>query len=626
MTVAAVDLLLREAAELYNAGRPEPAGTLCSEILTARPDHLPALHLAAVIAFAGGRMAEGTALLDRLFTLNPDYVPALITLGDALAVKGQHDGAVAALRRASALRPMDAGLHAKLGVAFSDSARFADAESCYRHALELDPELVQTRFNLAIALMKQDRLTEADEAYRAVIARNPRHHGAWLNLGNVLADLNRREDAVDAYHQALASPQGADAANASMTLVNLAACLCDLGRFDEAVDACERAIALTPDHAPAHTNLGAALDAQGEFEAAVAAHRRAVAADPAYAKARANLAVALRTVGRLDEAFAASRQAAALAPTEPEVRFNHAHALLMNGQLARGFDELRWGKMCKPWAGGYPAFTQPEWNGQPFPDRTLLLFAEAGLGDTLQFARYLPMAAARGGAVVAQVQPTLVPLLGSMEGVTVIPHGETPPPFDLQLPLMRLAHVFGTTLDSIPAEVPYLRADPAKVAAWGRTLGIGPSLKVGVVWAGNPRHKGDRHRSLPAEAVLPRLVMPGVQLYSLQKEPRPTDMPVLSALRSDIIDLSSMLDDFSDTAAAVAALDLIIAVDTSVAHLAGAMGQPVWLLLPHALDWRWLRDREDSPWYPSMRLFRQGRPQAWEGVLTRVAAALRALT
>ncbi|MDU1671239.1 MAG: glycosyltransferase family 9 protein, partial [Bradyrhizobium sp.] len=193
---------------------------------------------------------------------------------------------------------------------------------------------------------------------------------------------------------------------------------------------------------------------------------------------------------------------------------------------------------------------------------------------------------------------------------------------DLQLPLMDLPRIFGTTLETIPADVPYLTADPIKMAAWRNVLGRAPQLKVGVVWAGNPRHKGDRQRSLAARDVLPRLLMPGVQLYSLQKEPRPDDAPTMLDLGSDIIDLAPLLKDFAETAAAVSALDLVISVDTSVAHLAGALGRPVWMLLPYALDWRWLRDRADTPWYPTMRLFRQERPMAWDGVLARTAAEL----
>jgi hypothetical protein len=271
-------------------------------------------------------------------------------------------------------------------------------------------------------------------------------------------------------------------------------------------------------------------------------------------------------------------------------------------------------------------FSGPEWQGESFAGRRLLLFSEQGIGDALQFIRYLPRVAARGGEIVLQVQPSLVSLLKSLQGVTVIARGEPLPPLDLQLPLMDLPHVFGTTLDSIPADVPYLHAETTRIETWRRDFRDVAALKVGVVWAGSATHKGDRYRSLAAEAVLPRLVMPGVQLYSLQKEPRPSDAPVLAGLGSDVIDLAPRLGDFADTAAAMAVLDLVISVDTSVVHLAGAMGRPCWVLLPYAQDWRWLRDREDSPWYPSLRLFRQQKPQAWDRVLTRVAAALECLS
>jgi hypothetical protein len=233
------------------------------------------------------------------------------------------------------------------------------------------------------------------------------------------------------------------------------------------------------------------------------------------------------------------------------------------------------------------------------------------------------MVAARGGKIVLQVQRSLVSLLsGSLKGITVVARDEPLPPIDWQLPLMDLPHVFGTTLDSIPAGVPYLHADPAKVEMWRRDFSDIAALKVGVVWAGSPTHQGDRYRSLAAEVVLPSLMMQGVKLYSLQKEPRPADASVLAGLGSDVTDLAPRLGDFADTAAAVAALDLVISVDTSVAHLAGAMGRPGWIMLPYAQDWRWLRDREDSPWYPSLRLFRQERPQAWAGVIARLAAEL----
>lgn len=685
---AAVNPIMVQAAEHFAAGRPEQADALCEEVLRAEPDHLPALHLAAVAAFVTDRAADGAALLGRLFDIDPDHAPALVTLGDALAVKGEHEGAVAAFERALRRRPDDAGLHNKLGVALGELARFGEAEVAYRRAMMLDTHLTRACFNLAVALAEQGRLAEAEEAYRALIAREPAYRGAWLNLGNVLADQDRLDEAAAAYRRALDADRdnpgllcnlgaalyrqgllgdaieqyrravalGPDniAALRLLGLVlhedgqlreaaevyrrtfaldpadhviatNLGACYSELGALDEAIACCESALLLKPDHAPAYTNVGIIFEKQERVADAVAAHRCAVAADPGYAKGHANLAVALRNAGEIDEALAVSRHAVALDPEQPLAQYNHAHLLLMNGDFANGFEAYRWRHKSKALSDGDPTFSEPEWQGEPLDGRTLLLFAEYGLGDALHFVRYLPMVTARGGNIVLQVQPALASLLRTLPDVTVIPRGEPLPPFDLQLPLMSLPRVFGTTLDTIPADVPYLHADPARLLRWRAALAGVTALKVGVAWAGNIRHKGDRQRSLSAEAVLPRLVMPGVQLYSLQKEPRPDDGPVLAALNRDIVDLAPALGDFADTAAAVASLDLVIAVDTSVAHLAGALGRPVWMLTPYALDWRWLRDREDTPWYPTMRLFRQRRPREWDDPLMRLSAALAVL-
>ncbi|MBW7968443.1 tetratricopeptide repeat protein [Bradyrhizobium sp. BR 10289] len=677
-----------QAAEHFAAGRPNEADALCAEVLKVDPDHVPALHLAAVAAFVTERASEGAALLGRIFEIDADHAPALVTLGDALAVKGEQEGAVAAFRRALVRRPDDAGLHNKLGVALGELSRFDEAEAAYRRALAFDAHLTRACFNLAVALAGQGRLTEAEEAYRAVIAREPNYRGVWLNLGNVLVDQKRLCEAETAYRRGLVedpddpgllcnlgavlyrqgllegaivqyrraialAPDNATAlrllglvlheagqlleaaaiyrrcfaldASDHVIASNLGACLSELGELDEAISACEHALLLKPDHAPAWTNLGIIFEKQERIDEAVAAHRCAVVADPDYAKGHANLAVALRNAGEIDEALAVSHRAIALDPEQPLAQYNHAHFLLMNGDLAGGFEAYRWRRKCRTLSDGDPTFTEPEWRGEPLQGRTVLLFAEYGLGDALHFVRYVPMVTAMGGKTILQVQPALAGLLRQLPDVTVIPRGETLPAFDLQLPLMSLPRVFGTTLDTIPADIPYLHPDPAKLARWRAALADVTALKVGVVWAGNARHKGDRQRSLSAEAVLPRLVMPGVQLYSLQKEPRPGDGEVLAALGTDIIDLAPALGDFADTAAAVAALDLVIAVDTSVAHLAGALGRPVWMLTPYALDWRWLRDREDSPWYPTMRLFRQRAPREWDDPLMRISAALAVL-
>jgi Tfp pilus assembly protein PilF len=435
-------------------------------------------------------------------------------------------------------------------------------------------------------------------------------------LGTALYEAGRAEEAAEVYRKASVLDPG-DVG----ILSNLAACLTGCGQFEAAMEACEQALAINSDFAPAHINLGIVHERMGNFDACAAAHRRAISADPNYAQGYTNLAIALRNRGDLDEMLEVSHQAVRLAPGNASIRFNHANVLLMCGDLVNGFADYQWGHKHGI-SETIPRMDGPEWQGENFAGKTLLIFAEYGIGDALQFVRYMPMVVARGGTVLLQVQSAIAPLLRGMPGVTVLGRDEPVPHYDLQLPLMDLPRIFGTALDTIPADIPYLNADPAKVDAWRQALGHHGALKVGVVWAGSPLHKGDKQRSLAAEAVLPRLVMPGVQLFSLQKEPRPADGPVLAELGADVTDLAPLLEDFTDTAAAVCALDLVISVDTSVAHLAGALGRPCWILLPYAVDWRWLRDREDSPWYPSIRLFRQSQQRAWDGVLARVAAEL----
>ena len=679
--------MLLDAVAHYGAGRAKEADVLCGDILAGDPDHVAALHLSAVIAFVTDRAAAGAVLLNRVFNLAPDHGPAFATLGDALAVKGERAGAVAAFQRGVALLPQDAGLSVKLGVALCELSRFAEAEAAFRRAIALDPALTRAWFNLAVALAGQQRPLEAEAAYREVVARDHCYRGIWQNLGNALADQNRLDDAITAYRRGLeidaddcglhrslggvlyrqgrlaeairqyrratALDPGNMAALRLLALVlheagereeavrlyrqitardpsdhivlnNLGAGLFELGQLEDAIACNELALALKPDYAPAHTNLGIIFEAQNLVEAAVAAHRRAVELDPDYARGHANLAVALRNAGDIDAALAASRCAIALDPEQPLARYNHAHFLLMNGEFAQGFEEYQWRRKAKMLVDGDPVFSEPEWRGEPLAGRTLLLFAEYGLGDAINFVRYVPeVAATSGGRIILQVQPALASLLRTMApDVAVFARGEPLPPFDLQLPLLSLPRIFRTTVDTIPAAVPYLHPDPDKLARWRQALADVTALKVGVVWAGNPAHKGDHQRSLPAETVLPRLLMPGVQLYSLQKEPRPDDAPLLARLADDVVDLAPTLGDFADTASAIRALDLVIAVDTSVAHLAGALGRPVWMLCPYALDWRWLRDRADTPWYPTMRLFRQDKPQAWERVLARLSAEL----
>jgi hypothetical protein len=292
--------------------------------------------------------------------------------------------------------------------------------------------------------------------------------------------------------------------------------------------------------------------------------------------------------------------------------------LLLEGNFAQGWPEYDWRRWHKDVARPFP---QPLWDGSPLKGRTLLLHAEQGLGDTLQFIRYSARVPRDGGRVVLECQPALLPLLRGLPGLDqVLPLGAALPPFDVQAPLPSLPGLFGTTADSIPAEVPYLRADPERVGQWRRELGPGDGFTVGIAWQGNPKNKGDRRRSVALSRFVPLAEVPGVRLCSLQVG---AGTEQLAGADFPLLDLGSRLTDFVDTAAAVSCLDLVVCVDTALAHLAGALGKPVWLAVASAPDWRWLLGRPDSPWYPTLRLFRQPSPGDWQSVFAQLAAALR---
>jgi len=328
-------------------------------------------------------------------------------------------------------------------------------------------------------------------------------------------------------------------------------------------------------------------------------------------------------MGRIDEAIAACRQAIALNPDYAEFHFNLALSLLTSGDFQQGWEEYEWRWKCKEFPSPARDFAQPQWDGCPLEGRTLLLHTEQGHGDALQFIRYFPLVEQRGGKILIECYAELQRLFRTTAGrCQVVVRGQPLPAFDLHSPLLSLPRVFGTNLANIPNTVPYLRADPEDAGRWQRRLADDSALvKVGLAWAGRPTHTNDRNRSIKLARLAPLGQLPGVRFFSLQKgevaAEAKTPPPGM-----ELVDWTEELKDFAETAALIANLDLVVAVDTAVVHLAGAMGKPVWVLLPFGSDWRWLLERQDSPWYPSMRLFRQSRIGDWDSVIARVVEAL----
>ncbi len=458
-----------------------------------------------------------------------------------------------------------------------------------------------------LRLLDAGRQEEAARAFALIRANEPEHAGAALNEARALIACGEAERGLEAATDAcrFARAEGQFLRGCALNA---------LGRWTEAIGAFEAVIAADPGRAAAYLNCGNAhadLDLWNEAERLC---RTAIGLDPACPEAHASLGFVLTARGRPDEAVAACERAIALRPTFAQAHWNRACALLLAGDYVRGFEAYEWRKRHPRFVADFGPLPGREWRGEALGGRALLVRSEQGFGDTIQFARYLPLLAARGARVTLMCDRPLISLLSRLPGVSrVVEKGSQPPPYELWVDQLSLPRLFASTLTTVPAPDGYLTADPERIVAWRDRRPPGPA--VGIVYAGNPAHANDRRRSLPAEAVGRLLRVPGVQFVNLQAGARSGEAPGLA-------DLSAQLSDYAETAALVAGLDLVIAVDTSVAHLAGALGVPAMLLLPHAPDWRWLTERADSPWYRSIRIFRQTRPGDWPGVIEQVERAL----
>ena len=479
----------------------------------------------------------------------------------------------------------------------------------------------QAEHNQGFHLHLHNRLQEAEPFYHRAVALDPSFKEAWINLGLAALTQGRREEALSCQREALRlDPDCADAHN------NLGMAHYALGHIAEAENSFRAALRLRTDHANATLNLGSTRQILNHVEQAEALFRHALTLGADPARCKSNLALTLMEQMRPEEAELCCREALALRPGNPEARANLALALLMMGRMEDGWREYEARWEVEAMGGSAPVLDQPRWTGQALNGETVLLYAEQGFGDTLQFCRYAPMVAASGGRVVLVVPKALRRLMTTLDGVAEVLCEEDGlvPAFDLHCPLLSLPAAFGTTMATIPAPRCYLRADPS---VWAEFLAKCPGLKVGLVWAGKSRtaqpHAAaiDKRRSMRLADMVPLLSVPGCSFVSLQLGPPASQMQALPE-GVKLHDVSTRLTDWTDTADLIAGLDLVIAVDTAVVHLAGALGKPVWMLNRFDSCWRWLLHRDDTPWYPSMRQFRQTRRGDWDGVIDRVRDAL----
>lgn len=537
-----------------------------------------------------GRTAEAEGLYQQVLIAQPNHAGALNRLGVLLLQTGRADAAVVRLRRASEIDPSSAMVLSNLGAALRQTSDFDGALNVLQQAVKLDPTLAMAHMNLASALLDLNQPSEALVAIEKSLSLDPQSADAHNNRGNALKALARWDEAIETYHIALS---------------------------------------LSPELAAAHSNLGVALMEMNDLPTAIAHYRKAIELDPNYAEAFGNLANALAASGDLEAALLAAAHGVNLSPNNVHGHWNLAVVLLSRGDYIAGWDEYEW-RFRSRGDSTLSRFIMPRWDGQDLTDKTIILHAEQGFGDAIQFVRYVPMVAELGGRVILECHPELVTLFETVDGAAqVIARGEPLPFADYQCPLMSLGRVFGTTLLSIPADGPYLFLAKPGSSEYLRDRRA-ERLKIGFVWAGNPKHSNDARRSVPFEMLAPILQMEA-EFISLQRDehdisetepghPRPgltNTGPRTARLCS-----TAANGDFLQTAKVVASLDLIITVDTAVAHLAGALGVETWIMLPARPDWRWLTDRTDSPWYPTARLFRQTVRDDWTDVIARVSATL----
>ena len=578
--------LYQAAVEHFRAGRRLDAERCCRQALGCHSDHADALHLLGILALHAGQYDHAVDFISRAIRREArhDY---LRSLGTTLLKQGRHADALQVFDKSVQITPDSAEAWRDLGNALIAVGRRADAILCFCEALKRDASDWDAANKAALLLFEARQLEQALVHFTRCDSLLPDH----------VPTLHMR-----------------------------ARTLHDLKRFAEALADYERLSALDPDNADTCHNIGNIMRVLGRDAEALVWFDRSLALCPDAAGTLAEKAIVLTTLHRFDEALPTFQRAIAIDPSHVAAGWNLALLQLLLGDFAAGWSgrEARW--KISSFSHIYPSLSQPMWLGEgDIAGQTILVCAEEGFGDTLQFVRYVPMLAARGARVVLMVQDALYPLLKTMTGIAqCLPRSSSElPAFDLHCPISNLPLAFGTRLDTIPATTPYLPAPASDgVRAWEERLGAHDRLRVGLVWSGNPNHGNDHNRSIPLQ-MLARIMDVDATFISLQKDVRAEDRASLE--RTDIVDLAARLTDFAETAALMSCLDLVISVDTSVAHLAGAQGCPTWILLPYTPDYRWLLDRDDSPWYPSVRLFRQDETRDYASVLDKVRTELSAL-
>jgi tetratricopeptide (TPR) repeat protein len=577
-----IDREISSAIQYYRSGNLQQAEYACRKLLQFHADNTDALHLLGVIYYQFGNYDLAVLYIQNALRLKPGNADGFYNLGNIFLEKGQFDEAIPCFRKTLQINPHIAEAYVNLGFALQEKGDSDEAMVYFQKALQIDPSFVDAYYNLGNALREKGRLDEALTAYQKALELDHTFFMAWYNQGQILREKEQLDEATACYR---------------------------------------KAIELNPVNPEVFNEMGIILQEKRQFDEAIACYRKALQVKPDFVKAISNIGNALQRKGAFQEALTMYRKALYIDPENVDAHFNMALIFLTAGDFKKGWKGYEWRWRLKD--SFRRSFEQPLWDGSDIKGLTILLHAEQGFGDTLQFIRYAPLVAERGARVIVECHRDLKSLLGCVEGIErIMALGEEYLDFDLQCPLMRLPYIFHTEIDTIPATIPYIKADAALVRKWRKRIEYNDSgLKVGLSWCGNPAHENDRNRSCSLEIFSPLAQLNNIALYSLQKG-EASKQALHPPAGMQLIDLIGEIIDFSDTAALIENLDLIISVDTAVTHLAGAMGKPVWTLLPFVPDWRWMLNREDSPWYPTMKLFRQPSSENWKSVIDRLTEGI----
>ena len=613
------DRLFNLAWAEHQQGRLSEAKAIYEQVLLKKPFHSESLHLLGIIALEQGNPTSAIDLITKSIESEPGQAAAYASLGKAMHAINCPNDAINCYNLAIGLRPEFAEVHYNKANLLQTLNHLDDAVASYDLAIAHQPQNASAFYNRGQALHKLGRLQDAVQSYDAAIAIKNDHAEAFSGRGLVLLELQFSEKAVNDFNKAVELNS-----NNHEFYFNRAIALQQFKKNEAALESYDKSIELNADYAPAYLNRGVLLKERGDLYGAISSYKLAIAIDNNYVDAYANLGMALKEIGQFQEAHTNLDRAIKLNKNHAEAITAKSLTLLLEGNFKEGWQLFEW-RWKKVKLANTLTFPCPLWLGDAnLQNKTILLRSEQGLGDTIQFCRFAKLVKFLGAKVILEAPKALLSLLEQLEYVDeLIEQGRAIPFVDYYCPLLSLPLALNTTIDSIPSPGKYLSSDPEKLATWSERLGPQNKLRVGLVWSGNKQHGNDKNRSISLAQLIGHLPT-SIEFISLQKEVREEDQKTLS--RSNIKSFSEHLNDFTDTAALCDLMDLVVSVDTSVAHLAGALGKPTWILLPHVPDWRWLLNTNLSPWYSAAKLHRQTSLDDWDSLLGEVALDLLELT